>query len=464
MIVATVLLLGMGACDSIQGNGEDNLSASGVVEVTEISVSSEIAGRIAEVFVVEGDEVQVGDALFRVEGDVLDAQRDQAIAALEAAQANFEAAVVAKTAAAATIDVAEASVEAAKLQLELARTAARLSDLPNRIEAWDRDVPNEFDLPPWYFEHAERIEAAQAEVKTALNSLEVEEENFQAILEASGNADLEQIEQRLSEAQATFLVIEELKERDVANQDRKFLRDYVDSLYDAAEAELESAQKAYDSLLSDQSLDEVLEARARLAVAQERYTTALDVYDRLLTGEFSMQIQLAETVLHQAEAQLAQAKAAQLQAESQQIQAEKAVEQAQAALDLIDLQLDKLTILAAADGLIMTRTIEPGELAQPGVIAITIGQVEELRVTVYLPEDRYGQISVGDVAEVEVDSFPGETFKARVSRIADQAEYTPRNVQTEEDRRTTVYAVELIVDDSAGHLKPGMPADVTFSP
>jgi HlyD family secretion protein len=64
---------------------------------------------------------------------------------------------------------------------------------------------------------------------------------------------------------------------------------------------------------------------------------------------------------------------------------------------------------------------------------------------------------------VTADSFPGEAFDAEVVRIADQAEYTPRNVQTEEERQTTVYAVELRVDDPAGKLKPGMPADVVFS-
>ena len=88
--------------------------------------------------------------------------------------------------------------------------------------------------------------------------------------------------------------------------------------------------------------------------------------------------------------------------------------------------------------------------------------MDKLTITVYIPEDRYGQINIGDMAIVKVDSFPGETFDAVVVRIADQAEYTPRNVQTEEDRRTTVFAIELSVDDPQGKLKPGMPADVNF--
>jgi hypothetical protein len=66
------------------------------------------------------------------------------------------------------------------------------------------------------------------------------------------------------------------------------------------------------------------------------------------------------------------------------------------------------------------------------------------------------------LAEVGVDSFPNEKFQAEVLRIADEAEFTPRNVQTDEGRRTTVFAVELSVQDPGGRLKPGMPADVTF--
>ncbi len=79
-----------------------------------------------------------------------------------------------------------------------------------------------------------------------------------------------------------------------------------------------------------------------------------------------------------------------------------------------------------------------------------------------VPEDRYGEIHIGQEATVTVDSFPGQTFKATVTKIADQAEFTPRNVQTVEGRSATVYAVKLKVNDPEGKLKLGMPADVVF--
>jgi HlyD family secretion protein len=93
---------------------------------------------------------------------------------------------------------------------------------------------------------------------------------------------------------------------------------------------------------------------------------------------------------------------------------------------------------------------------------MVIAKLDDLSITVYLPEDRYGKVSLGDTAEVEVDSFPGVKFTATVIRIADEAEFTPRNVQTGEGRRTTVFAIELKLDDTEGKLRPGMPADVYF--
>ncbi|MCJ7622589.1 MAG: efflux RND transporter periplasmic adaptor subunit, partial [Anaerolineaceae bacterium] len=99
---------------------------------------------------------------------------------------------------------------------------------------------------------------------------------------------------------------------------------------------------------------------------------------------------------------------------------------------------------------------------QPGVAAMVIDQLDKMTITVYFPEDQYGQIKLGDSANITVDSFPNESFEGVVVRIADRAEYTPRNVQTAEERVTTVYAIEISVKNPAGKLKPGMPADAEF--
>ena len=114
------------------------------------------------------------------------------------------------------------------------------------------------------------------------------------------------------------------------------------------------------------------------------------------------------------------------------------------------------------DGVVLVRSVEVGEVIQAGLPVLTIGKLDTLKVTVYIPENQYGQIRLGQQANLSVDSFPNETFAAKVTRISDKAEFTPQNVQTQEGRQTTVYAVELSVNNPDGKLKPGMPVDVTF--
>jgi HlyD family secretion protein len=185
-----------------------------------------------------------------------------------------------------------------------------------------------------------------------------------------------------------------------------------------------------------------------VSVAYERLQTAQDSLSALQKGDNSPQQAAATAALEQAK--------------SGAQQAQDAVTQSQANLDLLNAQMDKLEVKAPQDGVILSRNIEPGEFVQPGAEALSMADISSLTITVYVPEDRYGQISLGQNASVSVDSFPGTQFTAQVSFISDQAEFTPRNVQTVEGRSSTVYAVKLKVFDPQGKLKPGMPADVIF--
>jgi len=151
------------------------------------------------------------------------------------------------------------------------------------------------------------------------------------------------------------------------------------------------------------------------------------------------------------------------QAQSAATQSKTAIKQAQANLDLVDAQIAKVTVKAPVDGVILTRAAEPGSVVNAGSVMLTLGRLDELTITVYVPEDRVGEVALGQVAQVTVDSFPGVTFNAIVTFIADQAEFTPRNVQTVEGRKNTVFAVKLKLDNASGKLKPGMPSDVVFS-
>jgi HlyD family secretion protein len=462
LIVLLLVAVSIGGCDQLMAADTGALEASGVVEAVEVLVAPEVGGRVAEVYVAEGEQVQKGDPLVSIESDILNAQYDQAVSAHDAAQANLETAKSGLDSAEASLKVAQANLDLAQIKYDLELMAARAQELPLREGAWNERTLSKFDLPAWYFDKQEEIAAAEAEVEVAQNSLQIEKDNLRDVLDSISNADLREAEVNLAEAQAAFLVADELKSRRVGQTGSDDIRDYVQDLYDTAEANLESAQKNYNSLLSDLDQDDLLVARARVDVAQERYEIALDKLDELYTGEESLQVQAAQIAVQQAEAMVAQAEAVKESALSGVQFAEKSVAQAASTVELIEIQLDQLTVVAPVSGVVLIRNIEPGELVQVGLTVMTIGQLDKLSITVYVPEDQYGEIKLGDTALVSVDSFPDELFDAVVTRIADQAEYTPRNVQTEEDRKTTVFAVELSVDDLSGKLKPGMPADVSF--
>jgi HlyD family secretion protein len=202
-------------------------------------------------------------------------------------------------------------------------------------------------------------------------------------------------------------------------------------------------------MLTTSAAENVLEARAQTAVAKARLQNAQDSLAMLLSGEDSLQVQAAAAAVTMAETALAQAQANLLQAE--------------AGLNLVDLQVAKTLVRAPISGTILSLSVDVGELVGAGVITMTIAQMDEVSVTVYISEDVYGQISIGDQAVVTVDSYPEKNYTAFVTYISDEAEFTPRNVQTAEGRTSTVYAVKLTLANPLLELKPGMPADVNFS-
>ena len=226
------------------------------------------------------------------------------------------------------------------------------------------------------------------------------------------------------------------------------LRDSAQQAYDDASSELTNAQTAYDDAVTTSGAEDVLTARADLSVGQERYDMAQDRLHALQTGYLSPKVVAAQKGLDQAQSAAEQSRSA--------------IQQAESNLKLIDTQIAKLTITAPTDGMILTRAVEPGEVVMPGSGLLTMARMSDLTITVYIPEDRYGEISIGQTADVTVDSFPGENFTATVMYISDKAEFTPRNVQTAEGRKTTVFAVKLMLGDTGGKLPPGMPADVLF--
>ena len=111
-------------------------------------------------------------------------------------------------------------------------------------------------------------------------------------------------------------------------------------------------------------------------------------------------------------------------------------------------------------GTILTRTVERGERVSEGTPLFTLVDLDRLYVKIYVPEPSIGKVALGQEARVYVDAYPGRAFAARVSRVSQEAEFTPKNVETREERVKLVFAVEVaLAENPGGVLKPGMPAD-----
>jgi HlyD family secretion protein len=111
-------------------------------------------------------------------------------------------------------------------------------------------------------------------------------------------------------------------------------------------------------------------------------------------------------------------------------------------------------------GRVLTRTVERGERVDAGTPLFTLVDLDSLYVKIYVPEPSIGRVALGQEARVYVDTYPGRAFPARVSRISEEAEFTPKNVETREERVKLVFAVEVaLAGNPGGMLKPGMPAD-----
>lgn len=433
-LIAAMVLAGCGTAISSNASTPQPLTASGMIEATEVNVASIQPGRVTSVSVAAGDSVKKGDLLFRLDDTLLKAQQQAASAALASAKAG--------------VQTAQAGIATAQAQYDAILASAMDAAQATRVNTWSQTKPGDFNQPSWYFSTQEQLQSTQAAVDAASKALTDAQTNLQSVEKRTGNAQFLAAEQRLSNARVAYQIAQEVLDQAKGSTDGKSLSDAAQNTFDDAKIELDHAQQAYSDAVTTSGAQDVLEARAKVSVAQENYDSAADALRALQTGANSPEVIAAGKVIDQAKAALAQAQAA--------------VEQAQAQLDMIAAQMAELTTYAPLDGVVLTSSVEAGEVLQAGATALTIGRLDTLKVTVYIPETRYGEVKLGSTANLTTDSFANVTFPAVVTRIADQAEFTPQNVQTTEGRQTTVYAVELSVDNPDGKLKPGMPVDVAF--
>jgi len=179
-------------------------------------------------------------------------------------------------------------------------------------------------------------------------------------------------------------------------------------------------------------------------------------------GSRSEDIRMAEADRDRAAAALeaARANAATLELRRQDVLvAEAAVRESQANIRRLETQVTELEVLAPLDATVLTKAVEEGEVVTAGKPLALLGDLEHPWIKIYVTANEVGKIKLGAPARVLVDGFPGRTFRGTVTWIADQAEFTPKNIQTREERVNLVYAVKISIANPDRLLKAGMTAD-----
>ena len=134
-----------------------------------------------------------------------------------------------------------------------------------------------------------------------------------------------------------------------------------------------------------------------------------------------------------------------------------------AQLQQLEVTADRYQLHSPISGVITRVPMHVGEVLTPGQTAAAVANLDQLKLTAYVLERDLGRVQVGQTVAVTADPFPGKVFSGVVTSTNPRAEFTPRNIQTQEDRLNLVFGVQILVDNPSRELKPGMPADVTFA-
>ncbi|HNW83298.1 MAG TPA: efflux RND transporter periplasmic adaptor subunit [bacterium] len=139
------------------------------------------------------------------------------------------------------------------------------------------------------------------------------------------------------------------------------------------------------------------------------------------------------------------------------------VEQAESSKAILQKKVNDCVITAPSDGTVLHRLAEPGEIVSPGATILTVSDISKVKIRAFVPEKELGFVKNGAEVQVFIDTFPGISFPGRVAAISSEAEFTPKTIQTADERVKTVYEFKVIVENKDRIFKPGMPADIVIN-
>jgi len=419
-------------------------------------------------------QAEAGVAAARAGVKAAQGQEAAAKAELKVARAQLSAAKATQSSAESLVTAAQADLDRAEAQLAQVQAGPTKEDIAIAQSAVDSAQAQLEQLQAGPDE--ESVEIARLNWELARNAL------WQAQLERDATKGVPGIPGYQKDLADAAVGAAEISVRISQLQYQLAAKGATEEQIRIARAAVRQAQAQLDKIKAGARLEEVKmaqagvdAAQAQLAQAEAGVDTAKANVDMAQAGVEAAQaaVLIAQAGVETAQAQLDQAQASLdllkagarkeeiLLLEANVAQAEAALANAKAALKVLDIQLERMTLTAPVGGIVTERLVHVGELASPGAPLLTLANLDEVTLTVYVPEADLGRVWLGQTVEVTVDAYE-DVFIGQVSHIASKAEFTPKNVQTPEERVHMVFAVKIRLDNPDHRLKPGMPADAVF--
>ena len=423
------LLIAWFVHDRLTAAASRNIAGSGTIEAVQVDVAAKVSGRIKGLLVHDGDQVKAGQAVAQIE--TVDAQLavDQARANLDAARARLS---LAQASYALQRDVNASGVSQARAQVQTSAVRVPQSEELAGMQA--RSVSSEVDSA------GAHVGAASAALETARATL------------AATASDVQNAQAADRLAQSNLTRVRELYREGAVSAQQ----------YDVAhEAALSAdAQVGAASSRRDATAKQLVAAEANLRAAHADFDVAIANQQSVAVKQLDIAASTAQLAQSRAALAGAQAQSHALDQRRADIAVAAAdVEQAKALLGTAQRALDETTIRAPFDGIVLSHSIEAGDLVVPQATILTVSDIAHPYLDVYVSETDLARVKTGQVVDVSVDGAPGRVFEGRVASIHTTAEFTPSNVQTKEQRAELVFRVRIDLPNTDGTLKPGLPAD-----
>jgi HlyD family secretion protein len=376
VVIAVLGAAGMLAYHSLHQDPTNRIIVSGNIELAQVDIAFKTSGRLIERTVTEGDAVQKGMVIARLDREQLLHQRDTAAAALATAQAQF------------------------------AESQSALK--------WQRETM------------AADLQLRNADLSAAQSQL----------LQLKNGARPQEVQQSQAAVAAS------------------------QSQYDGAKKDWERAQKLYKD--DDISTSQYDQFHTRFESADANLKQVKEQANLVQAGPRAETIESASAQVERARASLrvGQANEIETKRREQDIVARQGdIDRAKSQIALIDSQLADTIAVSPINGVVLVKAADVGEVLAPGTSVVTVGDIEHPWLRAYIREQDLGRVKLGDKVKVTTDSFHDKVYDGKVSFISSDAEFTPKQIQTAEERVKLVYRVKIDVDNSRHELKSNMPAD-----